>query len=171
MSETILKLIKQLANNPQAKRVADTVRLKIDKFKVYLPVLDAICQQGLNERHWTQISEEIGQTVNPELFPTLSAMIDIDILRIVDRLKEIANAAAKEYELNLQLTNMQTEWMNVAFELIQYRSVNWCNALLERVTFDIKNVWNFIVQFDIRKWKLIDCSFQRFGRIHFGWAG
>lgn len=42
MSETILKLIKQLANNPQAKRIADQVRMKIDKFKVYLPVLDAV---------------------------------------------------------------------------------------------------------------------------------
>lgn len=121
MSETIHKLIKQLANNPQAKRIADQVRMKIDKFKIYLPVLDAICQQGLNERHWIQISTEIGQTVNPELFPTLSAMIDIDILRIVDRLQEIANAAAKEFELNMQLTNMQTEWTNVCFELIQYR--------------------------------------------------
>lgn len=121
MYETILKLIKQLAQNPQAKRIADQVRMKIDKFKVYLPVLDAICQQGLNERHWALISDEIGETVNPELFPTLSAMIDIDILRIVDRLKEIANAAAKEYELNVQLTNMQTEWTNVEFELMQYR--------------------------------------------------
>lgn len=121
MSETIQKLIKQLAQNPQAKRIADQVRMKIDKFKIYLPVLDAICQQGLSERHWALISDEIGETVNPELFPTLSAMIDIDILRIVDRLKEIANAAAKEYELNVQLTNMQTEWTNVQFELIQYR--------------------------------------------------
>lgn len=121
MSETIQKLTKQLAQTPQAKRIADQVRMKIDKFKVYLPVLDAICQQGLNERHWALISDEMGQTVNPELFPTLSAMIDIDILRIVDRLKEIANAAAKEYELNVQLSNMQTEWTNVQFELIQYR--------------------------------------------------
>lgn len=121
MYSTIQKLIKQLANNPQAKRIADQVRMKIDKFKIYLPVLDAICQQGLSERHWTLISDEIGQTVNPELFPTLSAMIDIDILRIVDRLKEIANAAAKEYELNVQLTNMKSEWTHVQFELIQYR--------------------------------------------------
>lgn len=121
MSQTILKLLKQLATNPQAKRIADQVRVKIDKFKIYLPILDAICQCGLSERHWLLISMEIGQTVNPQLFPTLSSMIDIDILRIVDRLKEIAYAAAKEYELNMQLTNMQTEWMDVRFELIQYR--------------------------------------------------
>lgn len=121
MAQIIQKLIKQLTNNPQAKRIAEQVRMKIDKFKIYLPILDAICQRGLNERHWNLISEEIGQTVNPQLYPTLCSMIDIDILRITDRLEEIANAAANEFELNMQLTNMQTEWTSVQFELIQYR--------------------------------------------------
>lgn len=121
MYQIIHKLIKQLSTNPQAKRIADQIRVKIDKFKIYLPILDAICQQGLNERHWLLISNEIGQTVNPTIFPTLSSMIDIDILRILLRLQDIAHAAAKEYELNMQLTNMQTEWMNIRFELIQYR--------------------------------------------------
>lgn len=121
MSQIIQKLIKQLANNPQAKRIAEQVRMKIDKFKIYLPILDAICQQGLNERHWNLISNEIGHTVNPKLYSTLCSMIDIDILRIMERLEEIAKAAAKEFELNMQLTNMQTEWSGVEFDLIQYR--------------------------------------------------
>ena len=121
MSEVIHKLIKQLAQNPQARRTAEQVRLKIDKFKVYLPVLDAICQQGLVERHWNLISEELGQTVNPELYSTLCSMIEIDILRIAKRLEEISNAAAQEFELNSQLTNMQTEWKDVQFVLMQYR--------------------------------------------------
>lgn len=121
MSQIIQKLIKQLATNPQAKRVAEQVRMKIDKFKIYLPILDAICQQGLNDGHWNLISDELGQTVNPTLFPTLCSMIDVDIMRIVDRLQEVANAAAKEFELNMQLINMQLEWKDVQFELIQYR--------------------------------------------------
>lgn len=121
MSQIIQKLIKQLATNPQAKRVAEQVRMKIDKFKIYLPILDAICQQGLNDGHWNLISDELGQTINPMLFPTLCSMIDIDIMRIVERLQEVANAAAKEFELNMQLINMQFEWTDVQFELIQYR--------------------------------------------------
>lgn len=122
MSQTIHELIKHLSStNPQAKRIAEQVRLKIDKFKIYLPILDAICQRGLNDRHWLLISSEIGQTVNPTICPTLSSMIDIDILSIVIRLQEIAHAAAQEHELNMQLTSMETEWMDIRFELIQYR--------------------------------------------------
>lgn len=121
MFNIIQKLIKQLANNPQAKRIAEQVRLKIDKFKIYLPILDAICQQGLSERHWNLISEELGQIVNPELYSTLCSMIDIDILRIANRLEEIAYAAAKEYELNVQLTSMKHEWTEIVFDMKQYR--------------------------------------------------
>lgn len=121
MSETVQQLIKQLAKNPQARRVAEQVRLKIDKFKVYLPILDAICQRGLGERHWALVSSEMNLTVTPDLYPTLCSMVDIEILRIADRLNEIAFAAAKEFELNSQLTNMQSEWTGVEFNLLPYR--------------------------------------------------
>lgn len=121
MSKSIRKLIKTLGTNVQAKRIADQVRLKIDKFKVILPILDAICREGLGERHWNMISDELGQPVNPQLYPTLCHMIDIDINRISARLEQISNAAGNEFELNLQLNNMKFEWRDVSFELMKYR--------------------------------------------------
>lgn len=121
MAKTLLKLGKKIQNNPQAKRIAEQVRLKIDKFKVYLPILDAICRQGLSDHHWMQISDELGQTVTPDLFPTLCAMIDIDIASISERLEQISTSAGNEFELNLQLANMQSEWTDVRFELLNYR--------------------------------------------------
>lgn len=121
MSEIINKLARVLVTNPQAKRYADQIRIKIDKFKVYLPILEGICREGLSERHWLQISEELGQPVNPESYKTLASLVEIDILRIAERLEEISNAAAKEFELNNQLLHMQSEWADVMFDISQYR--------------------------------------------------
>lgn len=121
MFKVILKLVKVLISNPQAKRIAEQLRLKIEKFKIYLPILDAICRQGLTDRHWQQISDELGQPVSPQMQSSLCAMIDVDIQRIVGRLEEISNAAGNEYELNMQLSVMQSEWKDVAFELLPYR--------------------------------------------------
>lgn len=121
MAKTIYNLIKALSSNPFAKRIAEQIRLKIDKFRVYIPVLESICRQGLVERHWEQISQELGDTVNPKKYPSLSTMVDLDILKIQDKLEEISNAAGKEYELNLQLINMQDEWKDVKFEVTKYR--------------------------------------------------
>jgi dynein heavy chain, axonemal len=124
MWKTIHKLTKQLVSNPQAKRVADQIRVKIDKFKVFIPVLEAICQQGLNERHWALISEEMGMTINSELFNSLGSIVDLEIMKILPRLLEISNAAGKEHELNIQLITMQTEWKEVSFDLRQYRDTD-----------------------------------------------
>lgn len=121
MSKSIRKLIKTLGTNLQAKRIADQVRLKIDKFKVILPILDSICREGMTDRHWGMISDELGQPCNPLLYPTLCHMIDIDIGRIATRLEQISNAAGNEFELNLQLSNMKAEWKDVSFELMNYR--------------------------------------------------
>lgn len=121
MSKVLVKLIKQLMTNPQAKRIAEQVRLKIEKFKVFLPILDAICRQGLTDLHWNQISDELGQPVTTDLYPTLCSMIDIDIARIADRLQQISTSAGIEFELNMQLSNMQAEWQEVSFTLLNYR--------------------------------------------------
>lgn len=121
MFNAISVLLKELSGSPQAKRVAEQIRMKIDKFKIYLPILEAICRQGLCERHWTQISEELGQEVNPAVQNSLGLMVDIDVMKIQSRLEEISNAAGKEYELNIQLVNMQEEWVDVKFVCVQYR--------------------------------------------------
>ncbi|GAB0093009.1 Dynein heavy chain [Sergentomyia squamirostris] len=121
MGKVIYKLSKALVTNPQAKRIAEQVRMKIDKFKIYLPVLEAICRQGLSERHWNQISEELGQEINPARYCTLASLVEVDIMRIVDRLEQISNAAGKEFELNTQLLQMQSEWTEVTFEVHPYR--------------------------------------------------
>lgn len=110
-----------MGNNPVARRAADQVRMKIEKFRVYLPVLDAICRQGLMERHWTSISNQLGREVNPELYPALKDMIDVDIMSILQQLEEISNAAGKEYELNSILDAMQRDWQDVQFEVLPYR--------------------------------------------------
>ena len=38
-----------------AKRVVDTVRKRMEKFIGYLPLLHAVCNPGLRERHWITV--------------------------------------------------------------------------------------------------------------------
>ena len=44
-----------LDNHPSARRIAETIKSKIEKFRVHLPVLHTICNPGLRERHWKLI--------------------------------------------------------------------------------------------------------------------
>lgn len=53
---TLYKLAKIFSDNPGAKRIAETVRSKVEKFRQLLPVLATVCNKGLQQRHWNQVS-------------------------------------------------------------------------------------------------------------------
>lgn len=52
MSQQMKQLAIVFADVSAAKRVTDTVRKRIEKFLGYLPLLHAVCNPGLRERHW-----------------------------------------------------------------------------------------------------------------------
>jgi dynein heavy chain len=56
MWQTLYKLAKILYDIPGAKRVAEMIRAKVEKFRQYIPLLQVICNKGLQERHWQQVS-------------------------------------------------------------------------------------------------------------------
>lgn len=51
----LYKLAKTFHDVPGSKRVAEMVRAKVEKFRQYVPVLQCICNPGLQERHWQQV--------------------------------------------------------------------------------------------------------------------
>jgi len=55
MWQTLHKLAKILYDIPGAKYVAEMVRAKVEKFRQYVPLLQTICNKGLQERHWQQV--------------------------------------------------------------------------------------------------------------------
>lgn len=60
MYRTVLKLTKTFGDAPGPRRVADSVKTKIDKFKVHIPLLQIICNPGLRDRHWEQVIKHSG---------------------------------------------------------------------------------------------------------------
>lgn len=49
------KLTKTLADMPAPRRLAENVKMKIDKFKQHIPILNISCNPGMKERHWQQV--------------------------------------------------------------------------------------------------------------------
>lgn len=57
MWRVLYKLAKAFFDNPGAKRVAETVRAKVEKFRQFLPVLQTVCNKGLQARHWDSVCQ------------------------------------------------------------------------------------------------------------------
>lgn len=55
MWRTVYKLSKSFSDAAGPRRIAESVKTKIDKFKQHMPILSTICNPGIKERHWEQV--------------------------------------------------------------------------------------------------------------------
>ncbi|XP_052130864.1 dynein axonemal heavy chain 3 [Frankliniella occidentalis] len=118
---TLYKLAKTLQDTPGAKRIAEMVRAKVEKFRQYVPVLTTICNPGIQERHWEKLSEVVGVPLKPDENTSLEDMIEVGLPQHLQALEEIGVAATKEYALEKNLKKMKDEWQDMKFDLNLYR--------------------------------------------------
>ena len=59
MLKLMYKLAKTFSELPGPKRVADTVRGKIERFRQHVPLLLTICNPGIRPRHWELVMHTI----------------------------------------------------------------------------------------------------------------
>lgn len=118
---TLYKLSRLLSDTPGARRIAEMVRGKVEKFKQFIPLLQTICNPGLQRRHWEQISQAVEIEIIPTESSNLSEMVEFGLPVFINRLEEISMSATKEYGLEKNLRKMQDEWIEVSFDLTPYR--------------------------------------------------
>ncbi|XP_027467991.1 dynein heavy chain 3, axonemal [Zalophus californianus] len=124
MWRTIYKLTKTLADVPAPRRLAENVKVKIDKFKQHIPILSISCNPGMKDRHWQQISEIVGSEIKPTETTCLSNMLEYGFGKFVDKLEPIGAAASKEYSLEKNLEKMKSDWVNMTFNFMKYRDTD-----------------------------------------------
>nr|XP_023674913.1 dynein heavy chain 3, axonemal [Paramormyrops kingsleyae] len=121
MWRTMYKLTKSFADLPGPRRVADSFRIKIEKFKQHLPILTTICNPGIKGRHWEKISAIAGYTVQPDEDTSLLNMVELGLSKFADKLEEISAEASKEFSLEKSLDKMRSEWAELRFVFTPYR--------------------------------------------------
>ena len=59
-----------------ASKIAEECKSKVTSFKDMLPLISAICNQGLHERHWEKIAEVVGFEIRPDEVTSLRRLLD-----------------------------------------------------------------------------------------------
>uniref|UniRef100_A0A8C2MM84 Dynein axonemal heavy chain 3 n=1 Tax=Cricetulus griseus TaxID=10029 RepID=A0A8C2MM84_CRIGR len=124
MWRTTYKLTKTLIDVPAPRRLAENVKLKIEKFKQHIPILNIACNPGMKDRHWQQISDIVGYEIKPTETTCLANMIEFGFGKFVDKLEPIGAAASKEYSLEKNLEKMKSDWVNMTFSFVKYRDTD-----------------------------------------------
>jgi len=57
MKNILVRLSECFYDVPGAKRIVEIVLTKAEKFSTNIPILETICNPGLQERHWEKVSD------------------------------------------------------------------------------------------------------------------
>jgi dynein heavy chain len=118
---SLYKLGKALVGLDGPLKVVAHVKERLDQFKVHLPLMQAMLNPGMRERHWKKLQDAIGHSVQPTETTTLASLLEQKVGEHLERITEVSEQASKEYSLEKALDKMSNEWRPVAFECIEYR--------------------------------------------------
>ena len=97
------------------------MKADLDLFKPLVPIAIALRKDGMYDRHWDQLSEEVKFEVKPTEDFTFQSLIDLNLVEHISSLEDIGEKASKEYTIELELKKMKTEWDDIEFFLIPFK--------------------------------------------------
>ena len=114
---------------PGPLKVAMACLDKIEDFKTYTPLINAVCNPGLRDRHWTQMTDVIG-VVGFELkkddHTSLQRLLDKGVLEHLDKLTECSDLASREWSFEKTLDKMLVDWKGLKFRLKPWKETGTC---------------------------------------------
>ncbi|KAL3158235.1 hypothetical protein ABBQ38_010487 [Trebouxia sp. C0009 RCD-2024] len=121
----IYKLSKVFAAEPTLEvpaKIAEECKAKIASFQELLPLISAICNAGLHERHWEQIAAVVGFDVRPDEVTSLRRLLDYNIQDHIKAIEEISEQASREWSIEKALDKMHADWQELKFELAEWKA-------------------------------------------------
>ncbi|XP_033114673.1 dynein heavy chain 3, axonemal-like isoform X5 [Anneissia japonica] len=102
-------------------RAAATLKGKLEKFKINMPLINALCNPGIKQRHWDMMSQKVGFDITPLPDTPLIERLQMGLEKNLEDLTEISSQASKEYALEKALIKMKSDWEEMNFNFTQYK--------------------------------------------------
>jgi len=99
----------------------EKIRIEIEEFKQYTPLISAMRSPGMRDRHWEKLSADIGIDVQPTEEYTLESILKMGLMKHLDAIVKVSDVAGKEYSIETTLDKMQAEWANQMLLVLEYR--------------------------------------------------
>ncbi|XP_067861511.1 dynein axonemal heavy chain 3-like [Heptranchias perlo] len=102
-------------------KVATTIKTKLEKFKINMPLINALCTPGIKQCHWSVMSQKVGFSITPQESTSLMDVLQLGLEKYLEDLSHISSQASKEHALEKALSQMEKDWEEVNFTFVCYK--------------------------------------------------
>ncbi|KAG5489239.1 hypothetical protein GH5_00103 [Leishmania sp. Ghana 2012 LV757] len=108
---------------PELVQVAERTRDNVQQFRPLVPTIKYLRTEGMQERHWSQLSKELGLDVEPGV--TLQSLDDVVRMKLTqqnDVLMRISEIASREFHIETSLAKMKAVWAEMRMGVVPYKA-------------------------------------------------
>ena len=121
-SEKYQKKVAKIAKNMKEWSVFSSLQDRILLFNRMLPVTEDLKNPSFRERHWTQLTDIVGRSIEPENETfCLEAMMDLGLEQFAEAISNISTSASKELSIEQGIKSIEASWANVELDVISYK--------------------------------------------------
>ncbi len=104
--------------------IAESVKKVIDSFRPNLPLISALRNPGMRDRHWELLRKELpGPFPVPDETLTLQKVLEqYKLLDHLDTISVVGDTASKEYQIESALDRMEEAWRGKDFTVKDYKN-------------------------------------------------
>ncbi len=106
----------------ELKASALVIKEEIDAFKEYSPLVQALRQPGMRDRHWQQLTDVLGFELKPDdNFTLRRGLEEFHLQEKLEEIVKICDIAGKEFGIETALNKMEGEWEGLELGVKAYR--------------------------------------------------
>jgi len=96
---------------------------QVNGFRPHVPLITALRQQGMRDRHWANLSDKLGVEVKPDETYTLETIFGMKLndANCVELITKISEVAGKEFAIESSLDKMEGAWRGVLLQVEAYK--------------------------------------------------
>ena len=111
----------------QCNVVAVQVRKEVDDFRPKVPLISALRNPGMRDRHWEELAAKTGAAI-PAVKTSMSLqdLCDMGLVNATADVEKIAEKSSKEFGIEVALDKMTKAWETVPLIVELYRDTGTC---------------------------------------------
>lgn len=112
-------------DDEENNEVLSIIAGKVENMKELMPILSALCNKNLKDKHWVQILEMIegGTSLLGKQFINFQELIGLNVKTHFETIEDISARATGEFSIEQDLEKIKRDWLDTVLTIVPYRDL------------------------------------------------